>query len=123
MRCIQDILELVMYLRFKKASEVRHFHFEMSNLIFPVSTPTKMPINYNLHNNSHFLLLQDYFPAVANWLKLISYTCTVAVDLNMKSIHNTVLICPIHNHLFPIGTQSEALVTVVLGMTLLQVTE
>jgi hypothetical protein len=33
-----------------------------------VSTPTKMAIQYNTHNNSHFLL-QDYFPAVANWLK------------------------------------------------------
>ena len=30
-------------------------------------------INYNPYNYSHFLLLQDYFPAVANWLKLRSY--------------------------------------------------
>lgn len=26
--------------------------------------------------NSYILLLQDYFPAVANWLKLRSYICT-----------------------------------------------
>jgi hypothetical protein len=31
-----------------------------------VSTPTKMSINYNPHNISHFLLLQNYFPAGAN---------------------------------------------------------
>ena len=41
-----------------------------------VSTPTKMSSNYNPHNNSHFLMLQDYFPVVANWLKLRSYICT-----------------------------------------------
>ena len=35
-----------------------------------------MSIHYNPHNISHFLLLQDYFPAVANWLKWISYICT-----------------------------------------------
>ena len=34
------------------------------------------PINYN----PHFLLLQDYFPAVANWLKLRSYTCRHRLD-------------------------------------------
>jgi hypothetical protein len=28
------------------------------------STATKMVINYNPHNNSHFLLLQDYVSAV-----------------------------------------------------------
>ena len=37
-----------------------------------------MSINYNPHNNSHFLLLQDYFPAVVNWLKLRSYICSVS---------------------------------------------
>ena len=31
-----------------------------------VSTTTKLSMNYNPHNNSHFLLLQDYFPAVVN---------------------------------------------------------
>ena len=40
-----------------------------------VSTPAKMSINYNPHNISHFLLLQNYFPAGANWLKLVSYMC------------------------------------------------
>jgi hypothetical protein len=35
------------------------------------TSPTKMSINYN----PHFLLLQDYFPAVANWLKWRSYIC------------------------------------------------
>ena len=30
-------------------------------------------MNYIPHNNSHFLLLQEYFPAVANWFKLRSY--------------------------------------------------
>jgi hypothetical protein len=40
-----------------------------------VSTTSKISINYNLQNNSHFLLLDDYFPAVANWLKLRSYMC------------------------------------------------
>ena len=39
------------------------------------STPTTMSINYNPHNNSHFLLMQDYCRAVANWLKWRSYIC------------------------------------------------
>jgi hypothetical protein len=30
-------------------------------------------MNYNPHNNSYFLLLQEYLPAVANWFKLRSY--------------------------------------------------
>jgi hypothetical protein len=40
-----------------------------------VLTPTKMAVNSNPHNNSHILLLLDYFPAVANWLTLRSYIC------------------------------------------------
>ena len=43
-----------------------------------------MSINYNPHNNSHFLLLQDYFPAVANWLKLRSYICMSARQLVLR---------------------------------------
>jgi hypothetical protein len=35
-----------------------------------VSTASKMCMNYNPHNSLHFQLLQDYFPAVGNWLKL-----------------------------------------------------
>ena len=31
------------------------------------------------HNNSHFLLLQVYFLAVANWFLLISYICKPCV--------------------------------------------
>ena len=57
-----------MYLRYKKASEDSNFHWN-------VSSPQKMSIHYNPHNNSHFQLPQDYFPAVANWLKLRSYVC------------------------------------------------
>lgn len=34
-------------------------------------------MTYNPHNNSHILLLQDYFPAEANWLKLRTYTFTL----------------------------------------------
>ena len=49
--------------------------FVISELDF-LSNPTKMAINYNPHNNSLFLLLQDYFPAVANWLKLRFHICT-----------------------------------------------
>ncbi|XP_038849560.1 nucleotide-binding oligomerization domain-containing protein 2 isoform X2 [Salvelinus namaycush] len=43
-----------------------------------------MSINYNPHNKSHFLLLQDYFPAVANWLKLRSYICMSARQLVLR---------------------------------------
>ena len=35
----------------------------------------KFSIKFNEFNNSHFLLSQDYFPAVAKWLKLRSYIC------------------------------------------------
>jgi hypothetical protein len=45
-----------------------------------VSTFTKMSINYNPHNNSHSLLLQDYFLAVENWLKLRSYICRLNMN-------------------------------------------
>jgi hypothetical protein len=41
----------------------------MSDLICPNVKrikPYKKSINYNPHNNEHFLFLQDYFPAVAN---------------------------------------------------------
>jgi hypothetical protein len=52
---------MLVVLRFKKASEVVNFQLSfMKN----VSTPTEMSMNYN----AHFLLLQDYFHAVANWL-------------------------------------------------------
>ena len=70
--------EHVVYLKFKKACEVSHFYLEISDLIFPYKkciNPPKKSINYNPHNISHFLLLQDYFPAVADWLKLESYIC------------------------------------------------
>ena len=52
----------------------------MSDLICPIekciNPYKKMPNNYNPHNISHFLLLQDYFPAVGNWLKISSYIST-----------------------------------------------
>ena len=47
------------------------------------SIPTKITINYNPHNNEHFLLLQEYLPAVINWLKLRSYICT------METLHGS----------------------------------
>ena len=46
------------------ASKVYNVHFEMSVFIFPYEkfiNLSKMSINYIQHNNSHFLLLQDYF--------------------------------------------------------------
>jgi hypothetical protein len=49
----------------KKASKVGNFHLKTSDLIFPNEkciNPFK-----TVHNNSHFLLLQDSFPAVRNW--------------------------------------------------------
>jgi hypothetical protein len=61
------------------ASQVSNSHLKISslplisNVPLPkhVSTPTTMYMNYN----PHFLLLQDYFPAVAISLKLRSYIC------------------------------------------------
>ena len=41
-----------------------------------ISTPTRCFNNYKPHYNSYFLLMQDYFPAVVNSLKLRSYICT-----------------------------------------------
>jgi hypothetical protein len=52
-----------------------------------VSTLAKMSIHYNPRNNSHFLLLQDYLPAVANWLNLRSY---IFMGLWMKVSRNTL---------------------------------
>ena len=43
----------------------------------------KISMNYNWHNNSHFRLLQDYFPAVANWLKLRSDICTPLIKFSI----------------------------------------
>ena len=64
-----------MYLSFIKDS-VCDFHFEISDLICrDEKTPTKMSIDYNPHNNEHFLFPQDYFTAVANWHKLRSFIC------------------------------------------------
>jgi hypothetical protein len=56
-----------------------------------VSTPTKKSINYNPYNNSHFLLLQDYFPAVAKWLKLRSYICSYSGMVTLFSCHSDSL--------------------------------
>lgn len=50
----------------------------------------KMSINYYSHNNSHFLLLRDYFLAVANWLKLRSYICSSAAQW-FKLLHPSIL--------------------------------
>ena len=44
-----------------------------------------MSNNYNPHNNPHFLLLQDCFPAVAHWLKLRSYICTMHTQRHTHS--------------------------------------
>jgi hypothetical protein len=68
--CNAGYFLLVVFLRFKMACEVWNFHFEISDLIFPHGKMYQ-PLHklYNPNNNSHFLLLQDYFPAVANWLK------------------------------------------------------
>ena len=43
-------------------------------------------MNYNPHNNSYFLLLLDYFPAVENWLKLRSHIYMVSA-LNKQKAH------------------------------------
>ena len=34
----------------------------------------------------HVLLLQDYFPAVANWFKLRSYICTLAQGRHVGAV-------------------------------------
>ena len=51
----------------------------------------KISINYNPHNNSPFLLLLDYYPAVANRLKLRSYIC---ITMNEKCVIWCVWVCP-----------------------------
>ena len=68
-------VKLVTYLRFKKASKVSNLHFENFRLEFP-SRKMFNPLlqntssDYNPHNNSHFLFVQDDFlPAVGDWLK------------------------------------------------------
>ena len=67
----------------------------MSDLICPyekcINPYKKMAINYNPHNNSHFLLLQDYFPAVVKWLKLRSYICSYSGMVTQRSCHSDSL--------------------------------
>jgi hypothetical protein len=50
-----------------------------------ISTTTKHVYNYNPHNNSHFLLPQDYFPAVKNWVKLRYGICRWHCRLSLNS--------------------------------------
>jgi hypothetical protein len=75
-----------------------NFHFKMSDLIYPNEkciNPDKNFINYNPHNSTHFLLLQDYFPAVdccrlAQIKILHLYDCTeVAISLGLGSIRSS----------------------------------
>ena len=53
---------------------------------------------YSPHNNSHFLLLQCYFPSVANWLQLRSYICICQVmymnTLSGPAAKSTQYQCP-----------------------------
>jgi hypothetical protein len=65
-------------------------------------------IYYNPHNNSHFLLLQDYFLTVENWLKLKSYIRQARdVFLNNYFFVKLAFNCPVpvaHNKLpFPLS--------------------
>lgn len=41
-------------------------------------------MNFNPYNNPHFLMLQDYFPAVQNWLKLRSNICSLPLFFHLK---------------------------------------
>lgn len=54
----------------------------------------KMSINYNPHKNANFLLLQDYFTTVANWLKLRSVYKTALDGMNVPCVfgkHNILI--------------------------------
>lgn len=44
-------------------------------------------ITYNPHKSLHFLLLEDYFPAVANLLKWRSYICMSLIGLKCGFTH------------------------------------
>jgi hypothetical protein len=47
----------------------------------------KMLINYNPQNNSHFLLLQDYFPSVANTqIKILQ------LNIHIRSLHSESIV-------------------------------
>ena len=73
--------KLVVYSRFKKASKVCNFHFNILDLILPnkrcINHYTKCPLIIIHIIIQLFLLLQDYLPAVANWFKLSSYICMI----------------------------------------------
>ena len=56
-----------------------------------ISRPTKMFMNYNLHNKWHFLLVQVHFPSVANSLKLISCRCCLSISSIMLNVSHPSL--------------------------------